>query len=231
MLHRTSLMMSLLLALTTASLAQTAPSNDATVAVPAATQPSSQSESMDPPMVGDQWTYEVRDEITGELKFSTTTLVTDVTPTEVALRAQSPSFAGPAVYIYDRSWNLKSSPVWRLSPNDGSGVKLPLNVGNTWKFQSDAIYSPRGTTFKNSGSSKVVGQESITTSAGTFDAFKIETTVNGRNASDPTKRFESQTTTWYAPSIDHWVKRISKSSFNGRVDADTSMELVDYGRR
>ena len=231
MLYRTSLMMSLLLALTTASQAQTAPSNDATVAVPAATQPPSQSESMDPPMVGDHWTYEVRDEITGELKFSTTTLVTDVTPTEVALRAQSPSFAGPGVYIYDRSWDLKSSPIWRVSPNDGSGVRLPLNVGSAWKFQSDAIYGPRGTTFKNSGSSKVVGQESITTSAGTFDAFKIETTVNGRNANDPTKRFELQTTTWYAPSIDHWVKRISKSSFNGRVDADTSMELVEYGRR
>jgi hypothetical protein len=231
MLYRTSLIMSLLLALTTASQAQTAPANDATIAAPAATQPPAQSESMDPPMVGDQWTYEVRDEITGELKFSTTTIITDVTPTEIALRAQSPSFAGPGVYIYDRSWNLKNSPIWRESPNDGLGVKLPLNVGNTWKFQSDAIYSPRGTTFRNSGTSKVVGQESVTTGAGTFDTFKIETTVNGRNASDPTKRFELQTTTWYAPSIDHWVKRTSKSSFNGRVDADTSMELVDYGRR
>ncbi|HEY1979903.1 MAG TPA: hypothetical protein VGH13_07435 [Xanthobacteraceae bacterium] len=230
MLYRISLMMSLLLALTTASQAQTPPSN-ATVPVPAATQPPSESESMDPPMVGDQWTYEVRDEITGELKFSTTTIITDVTPTEIALRAQSPSFAGPGVYIYDRSWNLKNSPVWRNSPNDGLGVKLPLNVGNSWKFQSDAIYGPLGTTFKNSGSSKVVGQESITTSAGTFDTFKIETTVNGRNARDPTKRFELQATTWYAPSIDHWVKRISKTSFNGRVDADTSIELVDYGRR
>jgi hypothetical protein len=230
MLYRISLMMSLLPALATASQAQTPPTN-ATVPAPAATQPPSESESMDPPMVGDQWTYEVRDQITGELKFSTTTIITDVTPTEIALRTQSPSFAGPGVYIYDRSWNLKNSPIWRNSPNDGLGVKLPLNVGNTWKFQSDAIYSPLGTTFKNSGSSKVVGQESITTSAGTFDTFKIETTVNGRNASDPTKRFEFQATTWYAPSIDHWVRRISKSSFNGRVDADTAIELVDYGRR
>ena len=231
MLYRTSLMMSLLLALTTASQAQTAPSNDATVAAPAATQPPAQSESMDPPMVGDQWTYEVRDEITGELKFSTTTLSPTSRRPRSLFAHKARVLRGRRVFIYDRSWNLKSSPIWRESPNDGSGVKLPLNVGNTWKFQSDAIYSPRGTTFKNSGVSKVVGQESITTGAGTFDTFKIETTVNGRNASDPTKRFELQTTTWYAPSIDHWVKRISKSSFNGRVDADTSMELVDYGRR
>jgi len=186
---------------------------------------------MDQPLPGDHWSYEVRDEITGELKFSSTTLITDVTPTEVAVRAQSPSFPGVGVYIYDHSWNLKSNPIWRFSPNDGTGVKLPLNVGSTWKFQDDALYSPRGTTFKNVGSSKVVAQENITTGAGTFDTFKIETSINGHNANDPTKKFNSIITTWYAPSVDHWVKRVSKSSFNGRVDDNSSTELVEYGRR
>lgn len=231
MLHKIAVTLSLVLALESGALAQTAPANNAPAVAPAPTQPQDQEETMDPPMVGDYWTYDVRDELTGELKFSTTTLITDVTPTELALRAQSPTFPGPGVFIYDRFWDQKTNPAWRYSPNDGTGVKLPLNVGSAWKFEDDALYAARGLSFKNVGSSKVVGQESLTTSAGSFDTFKIETSINGRNANDPTKKFESKITTWYAPSIDHWVKRISKSSFNGRVDDNSSMELVDYGRR
>ena len=41
-----------------------------------------------------------------------------------------------------------------------------------------------GTTFKNVGTSKVVGTESIKTEAGTFEALKIETSINGHNAND-----------------------------------------------
>lgn len=224
MLCRAAVTICLLLTLDAVALAQSAPPDKP----PSITEPTT---PMDTPLPGDHWSYEVRDEITGELKFISTTLITDVTPTEVAIRAQSPSFSGVGVYIYDHSWNLKNSPIWRFSPNDGTGVKLPLNVGSTWKFQDDSLYGPRGITFKNVGSSRVVAQESITTSAGTFDTFKIETSINGHNVNDPTKRFASIMTTWYAPSIDHWVKRISKSSFNGRVDDNSSAELVEYGRR
>jgi hypothetical protein len=231
MLYRIAVATGLLLVSNWAVLAQTAPAGSAPPAAQAPIHPQTEEDSMDPPMVGDHWTYDVRDEITGELKFSSTTLISDVTPTEIAIRAQSPSFAGVGVYIYDRSWSAKTTPDWKYSPNDGIGVKLPLNVGSGWKFQSDALYSPRGTTFKNVGSSKVVAQESVTTSAGSFDTFKIVTSINGRNANDPTKKFESVITTWYAPLIDHWVKRISKSSFNGHVDQDSVMELIDYGRR
>ena len=172
-------------------------------------------------MLGDHWIYDVHDEITGELKFSTTNIISpDLTPTEVANSCcKIPSFAGPGIYIYDRNWDLKNScRIWRVSPNDGTGVKPPLNVGSAWKFQNNAIYSARGTTFRNVGSSKVVARESVTTGAGAFDTFKIETSVKGHNANDPTKRFEMSITTWYAPSIDHWVKRISKTSFDGHVD-------------
>ena len=235
--RRATIAVCFLLTLGAGALAQTAPENNKPgAAQPAAQPPSSpesagSEESMDPPMLGDHWTYDVHDEITGELKFSTTNIITDLTPTEVAIRVQSPSFAGPGIYIYDRNWDLKNSPIWRVSPNDGTGVKLPLNVGSAWKFQNNAIYSARGTTFRNVGSSKVVARESVTTGAGAFDTFKIETSVNGHNANDPTKRFAMSITTWYAPSIDHWVRRISKTSFDGHVDDDSSIELVDYGRR
>ncbi len=214
------------------ALAQSAlPKDETPPPQPAATAPDA-GESMDPPMVGDHWTYEVRDEISGELKNTLTTTITDLTAADIAVRLQNQAYSqGPTVFIYDRSWNLKNSPTWRFSPNDGTGIKLPLAVGTTWKFRDDQIRTGYGTTFKNVGTSKVAGTESITTDAGTFEALKIETSINGHNANDSTKRFEFTAVTWYVPSIDHWVKRTVKSAFNGNVNENDSLQLVEYGRR
>lgn len=209
--------------------------SNSTGGAPAAQSPQSaeqSSDSMDQPMIGDHWTYEIHDEITGELKSTRTDTITDLTPTEIAVRVQfEPNTAGPTVFIYDRLWNMKSNPAWRYSPSDGTGIRMPLAVGSTWRFQSNQVRTPGGATFRNVGTSKVVGTESITTEAGTFEALKIETSTSGHNAADATKRFESKLTTWYVPSVDHWVKRTAKSEFNGRVQDNTSQELVEYGRR
>jgi hypothetical protein len=37
--------------------------------------------------------------------------------------------------------------------------------------------------------------------------------------------------TWYAPVIDHWVKRSFVSRSDGRVRERNTIELVEYGRR
>jgi hypothetical protein len=231
MLCRVALVIGMCLTLGGIALAQSNSTGGAPPAQPpqSAAQPSG---SMDPPMIGDQWIYEVHDEITGELKNTVTNTITDLTPAEIAVRVESEAFsAGPGIVIYDRSWNVKNSPTWRFSPNDGTGIKMPLAVGNTWRFQYDQVRTGYGTTFKNVGTSKVVGTESVTTDAGTFEALKIETSINGHNANDATKRFEQTVTTWYVPSIDHWIKRTVKSAFNGRVQLNNSVELVQYGRR
>jgi hypothetical protein len=235
---RIALAICLLATLSGGALAQSAsPKDQSSPPSPTAPAPnvataSDSGDQMDPPMLGDHWTYDIRDEITGELKNTLTTTITDLTPTDIALRLQSQAYSqGPSVFIYDRSWNLKNTPTWRFSPTDGSGIKMPLAVGNTWKFRYDQIRTGYGTTFKNVGASKVAGTESIKTDAGTFEALKIETSVTGHNANDSTKRFESTIVTWYVPSIDHWVKRTVKSAFNGNVDENDSLELVDFGRR
>jgi hypothetical protein len=221
----------LLAMLSAGALAQSASPKVEASPRPAAAVPNSD-ESMDPPMVGDHWTYEVHDEITGEVKNTLTNTITDLTPTDIAVRMENQAYsAGPTVFIYDRSWNLKSNPTWRFSPNDGTGIKMPLAVGQMWQFRSAQIRTGYGTTFRSVGNSKVVGTESITTDAGTFEALKIETSINAHNVNDATKHFESTVTTWYVPSINHWVKRTLKSAFNGRVQENDSMELVDYGRR
>jgi hypothetical protein len=232
MSYRACLVIFFLATLSATALAQSvSPNGESATPQSAATAPNS-GESMDPPMVGDHWTYEVRDEITGEMKNTVTNIITDLTPTDIAVRVQSQAYStGSTVLIFDHSWNVKNSPTWKFSPNDGTGIKMPLAVGATWKFQSDQIRTGYGTTFRNVGTSKVVGSESVTTDAGTFEALKIETSINGHNANDSTKRFESTVVTWYVPSIDHWVKRTVKSAFNGSVQENNAIDLVDYGRR
>lgn len=193
--------------------------------------------TMQEPLVGDHWTYEIRDLITGQISETATVVITDVTPAEVSVRSSIQGSVQRAdrdvIAVYDRSWNLKSSGVWKHSPNDGLGIKSSLQVGATWTFRSDDIgTSERGTShFKRTGNSKTVGQEKITTKAGTFDTFKIETTYSTQRTDDPGTKNETTIQTWYAPAINRWVKRVRTSRTNKLLRTNTSNELVDYGRK
>jgi hypothetical protein len=71
----------------------------------------------------------------------------------------------------------------------------------------------------------------VTTKAGTFETFKIETTISSRNAKDPTMKTETATVTWYAPAIDHWVKRTFILRVDDHLRDNNTSELVGYGRR
>ena len=82
----------LLLALHTIAFAQPVAPGAGNASVPATEQP----ESMEQPLLGDRWTYEVRDEITGNLKFTSTHLITDVTPSEISVRVEVLGIRAPA---------------------------------------------------------------------------------------------------------------------------------------
>jgi hypothetical protein len=188
-------------------------------------------ELMEEPLVGDHWTYETRDEITGDIKSTATHVVTEVSATAIGVRVNFVGDPNIGWVTYDRSWNAIITGAWKNSPNDGTGVRLPLAAGNTWKIQSSFVHTSSGASFKRSGTSKVVGRESITTQAGTFDAFKIEMSYVDRNSNNPTKKGEATIETWYVPAIDHWVKRTITVRSDGRVRENQSVELVEFGRK
>ena len=183
------------------------------------------------PKVGDRWTYEVRDEITGAITATRENVVTDVTPAEITVRYKNLGNNTEGFNVYDRSWNVVEDRPWRFSPHDGTGIQSPLTVGKTWPVQTNNINSANGNVWKRSGTSKVVGQESVTTKAGTFDTFKIETSFSARNANNPTLKNEVTSLTWYAPEIDHWVKRTFVSRANKHLQISTLIELIEYGRK
>jgi hypothetical protein len=210
---------------TTAALAQAAaPENNPPAAA-------SLSSSMEPPLMGDHWTYELRDEITGTLKSTIVNVITKVSPDDIDIRTETVGTAGYGYIVYDHSWNVKDTGTWKYFPGDGSGVKTPLKVGTNWIFESSDTYAARAISTKRTGASKVVAQETVTTAAGTFDTFRVETTATVRSANDPVNKFALTMTTWYAPSVDHWVKRMSKVTVNDHLQQNTSLELVAYGRR
>jgi hypothetical protein len=198
---------------------------------PSTPPPASALEAMEDAQPGDHWTYEVRDEITGDLKSTLIQTVTDVSATEIGIRVTVLGNPGNGFLTFDRGWSLKNNGTWRYSPSDGTGISGPLSVGKTWPVKSTDTNTSASTSFKRSGTSKVAGKESVTTKAGTFDSYKIEMSFQGLNTKDPTRKVQMVQTTWYAPEVDHWVKRISETRIDGRVHDKSSMELIEYGRR
>jgi hypothetical protein len=213
-----------LLASASALTAQTPPGQPS---VAAATETPEQQE----PRMGDRWTYEVRDEITGELKSTITQTITDVSPTEIGIRLSFLGKPGLSFQTFDHSWNFTNNGTWKFTPNDGTGIKAPLEVGKSWSAKSADFNSTSGVSLKRSIASKVTGKETVTTRAGTFETYKIETSLEMLNANDPTKKFQTQQQTWYAPAINHWVKREWVNKSDGRTSDNGSVELIEYGRR
>jgi hypothetical protein len=211
--------------------AQTTPAESPPAATSPAAEPANSPEAMEDAQTGDHWTYELRDDITGDVKSTITNTVTDVSTSEISIRIALLGNSNTGYQTFDHSWNLISNGIWRYAPNDGTGIRAPLVVGKTWSFKSTDLNSTAGISWKRSGTSKVVVQESVTTRAGTFDTFKIETSFQIQNANDPTKKLQAVQQAWYAPAIDHWVKRSFVSRSDGRVRDKNTIELVEYGRR
>jgi hypothetical protein len=186
--------------------------------------------NMLPPAVGDHWTYEIRDNISGDLKGDSTQTITDLKGDEISIQTHALGAPNSIYMVYDHLWDMKSNPVWKFSPNDGGGVKDSMKEGQTWDFKTTDVKDARAM-WKRTGTSKVRGEESVTTQAGTFTAIKYETTVHVRGAVDPTKKADMVVTTWYVPSVDHWVKRTEKTMSDGHVRNSMTVELVDFGRQ
>ncbi len=228
MLRRSLLAAIGLLVFASMARAQTTPSQPPAAATTEAAAPE---DSMEEPQTGDHWTYEVRDQITGELKSTVTNTVTDVSAKEIGVKLAFLGKPDVGYQTFDRSWNALENGDWRFAPNDGGGIQAPLAVGKAWSIKATDVNRARSWSWKRSITSKVTAKESITTQAGTFDAFKIETSIQLQSANDPTRKFQLEQQTWYAPTVDHWVKRTSISRSGGKVRENTSTELIEYGRR
>jgi hypothetical protein len=181
--------------------------------------------------IGDRWVYETRDEMAGFPKETYTEIVTEVSQDTAILNL---TFSGSEVsvfVVYDREWNCLDNLIWQYKPSDGQGIKLPLAVGKTWDMTFDASNTQTGAHLKGESSATVVAEETITTPAGTFDTFKIEQKVKETDDANPSKPTESQIVVWYAPQINHFVRRTTVVTFAERERGVRSEELTEFTRK
>jgi hypothetical protein len=181
--------------------------------------------------VGDWWTYDRKDEITGLPMSRYTSTVVEISPTEVVTRL---AFSGRSTFgsvIFDHDWDRIANGNSRYKPNDGHGVRLPLAVGKEWRIEYEARNVQNGASMKGASSSKILAQETLTTSAGMFETYKIERQVKEVNAADPSRLTEIQFDLWFAPQINHWIRRTTITKIDKRTRSNETDELVELGRK
>src|SRR6266852_871006 len=154
--------------------------------------------------VGDRWAYDIRDDLTGDLRQAIAVVVVEINDKEITTRVNSRGKDRPQTMVYDLDWGRIDDGAWKLRPS-GIGIKKPLQVGREWRSDANGIHLQSGVTFRATGAAKVVEQEQITTPAGTFDTFRVDMTVRMINTKDQTR---SQTWTfvlWYAQAVNRWA--------------------------
>jgi hypothetical protein len=176
--------------------------------------------------VGDAWVYESKDGITGLLLQTYTSLVAEVSPTEIVTNAIFKGNNNRALIVFDHDWNRLVTNNQKFNPNDGHGVRWPLAVGKEWRSSYTTSNTQTGANTKVSSLAKVVAQETVTTPAGTFETFKIDRQLKEYSIADPSRYRDMQVIMWFSPQINHWVRRTSVVKQEKRTISNTSDELV-----
>jgi hypothetical protein len=179
--------------------------------------------------VGDSWTYQFKDGLTGELKGTASFTVYEVTDTQIHQKAQI-KLKVPVnrVEVVDRQLNLLDNSVYQWKPSTGY-FKFPLKVGNQWTQQYEATAISNKSKTRHEIASKVVAFEKIKVPAGVFDTFKIEYTIRNMATRDA-GRADSYTkgTRWYAPKVKQTVKQVSEIVMAGHVKEKSEILLTEF---
>ena len=184
-----------------------------------------------PIRVGDRWSYDIKDALTGDVRQAVTIVAAEITEKEITTRISVRGRDRPLTFIFDPDWGRIDDGTWKHRPSDLLGIKKPLQIGKQWRAEGNSTNVQTGVAMQTSGSAKVVGQEQITTPAGTFDTFRVELTVRQINTRDQTKSTTLNAVTWYAPAINRWPKRQTEIRAEGRVRESFIDELTEYSRR
>ena len=76
-----------------------------------------------PVQVGDRWSYEVKDSLTGDLRPVMTVVVADVNDKEITARVTLRGRDRPQTMIFDPDWGRIDDGAWKLTPEDVAQVR------------------------------------------------------------------------------------------------------------
>ena len=184
-----------------------------------------------PIRVGDRWSYDIKDALTGDLRLAVTIVAAEVNEKEITTRTSVRGKDRPNTIVFNSDWGRIDDGIWKHRPSDLLGIKKPLQVGKQWRAEGNSTNVQTGVAMQTAGLAKVVGQEQITTPAGTFDTFRVELTVRQINTKDQTKSTTLTVVAWYAPAINRWARKNTEVRFEGRLRDSFSDELTEYSRK
>ena len=164
--------------------------------------------------VGDRWSYDIKDDLTGDLRHAITIVVVEVNEKEITTRATYRGKDRPQTMVFDSNWGRIDDGAWKLRPS-GIGISRPLEIGKEWRSDANAMNLQSGVAFRATGVAKVMTQEQVTGPAGAFDTFRIDMTVRLINTRDQTKSSTWTFVVWYAPAINRWVKKTTQDALRG----------------
>jgi hypothetical protein len=177
--------------------------------------------------VGDSWTYSRLDRVTNQVTGAFLNTVEKIDAGEIAVRSQPEGGGGnPQVSLYTLDWNVRKAGNRTFNPMMLHFV-FPLEQGRTWegKFKSPSRDGSGTVDWEADG--RVLGFESVTVPAGTFNAAKISVKYRwvysgprgGLWTGDGTR------TIWYAPEARRWVKMEEDWLSPGNAPERTTWEL------
>jgi hypothetical protein len=125
--------------------------------------------------------------------------------------------------VFDGEWNARIRDGRTFTPFFPS-YAFPLEVGKTWTGKVTAPNRSRDGELRIDLTGSVVGWESITVPAGTFNALKIRHDGRWQNVRTlKTNSGTSTTTIWYVPEVRRDVKYEYDDGFNKE-----GRELAEY---
>ena len=162
--------------------------------------------------VGDMWTYVRTDKYTKHIIGTFVHTVQKIEGGEITVESRPVDSEGRGLlWVFTSEWNLRKRGTATFDPVI-PGYAFPLELGKTWEgsFTSPSL-SDTGPV-DNNLKGKVLGVESITVPAGTFDVMKIQLETSwiykgafGRVGGGLTTGTFNQTI-WYAPKAKRFVK-------------------------
>jgi hypothetical protein len=196
----------------------TSPAPAATLGKPRSVPPSA------PPTLaaGDRWTYRTRD-LLGDAERTFTIEVKEIRGTEVLWKDGA---KGDLLGNFTRS---KLNDTWRTYTPSTQLYVFPLNPGAKFSLKSVEAVEGDGRIFDHDIAFDVIGEEDVTTPAGTFRAVKLVRILKWTLRGKPDVSGVNTYTYWYSGQVKRWVAQDQRHvSGSGKETQRRRVELESY---
>ncbi len=175
---------------------------------------------------GDSWSYQRVDLVSKQVASKYTLTIDAKRPNDYAIRIDLEGAAWAPILPTTMTQNLGMVTNINGRESDNNLVGFPLMAGKTWSAKALWI-NPAGRTGWDDISYSVVGVETVTVPAGTFETTKVrgEGWWNNEISRNSGK---IELTYWYAPKVKQLVRYERKNWLGSGIDAYWANELTAF---